>query len=93
MSGAEALKRACAAPRRPNPAADGEGREGQIVDAAFRKLAPVIKGWIRSRVRAGASALDTVARLSEMLQAGQSIASAAGTIAKALQDVQRAVKK
>jgi hypothetical protein len=100
VSGADALKAALnsagnAQPgkRTRAPAVHGKELEDRLVDEAFRLLSVPVKAWIRSRVRAGSGLVETVARLSSMLEAGQSIADAAGGIAKAIQDVTRASRK
>jgi hypothetical protein len=93
MSGAEALRRACAAPQgtpKKAPAVHAKELEDRIVNEAFRLLSVPVKAWIRSRVRSGSSLIETVGRLSSMLEAGQSIADAASGVAKAIHDVTRA---
>jgi hypothetical protein len=96
ISGADALKAALNHPgnaaRARRPHVSQEVRESQIVNEAFKLLTPIIKGWLRSRVRQGSSAVETVAKLSTMLQAGESIANAAGGIARAIQSVRKATK-
>ena len=97
-SGADALKAALngagnAQPRKRGSAGDGKELEDRLVDEAFRLLSVPVKAWIRSRVRAGSGLVETVARLSSMLEAGQSIADAAGGIARAIHDVTRATRK
>lgn len=64
-----------------------------MVDEAFRLLSIPVKAWIRSRLRSGSSVVETIGRMSQMLEAGQSIADAAGGIAKAIHDVTRATRK
>jgi hypothetical protein len=97
-SGAEALRRALAAPgngggkRRPAPTKE-RAREDAIVEAAFKLLEAPIKGWIRARVRSGSSALESVADLSQILSAGQSVLTAAGTVLAAVRSVQKVGKK
>lgn len=74
-------------------AIDDEGREGQIVNAAFRMLEPVIKGWLRARVRQGSTLVESVAALSKLLEAGGSIVSALGGIASAVESVRKVTRK
>lgn len=94
MNGAEALKRALSATPSPSrKSAPKESAEDRIVNEAFRLLEAPIKGWIRSRVRAGSSLVESVAKLSAMLEAGQSILNAAGGVARAVQSVARATDR
>jgi hypothetical protein len=90
-SGAEALRRALAAPGngggKRRVATPSKSREDVIVDAAFKLLEVPIKGWIRARVRSGSSALESVADLSQILTAGQSVFDAAGTVLAAVRSV------
>jgi hypothetical protein len=100
MTGAEALKRACLEVREVKKAPpkktveqtrdpSRETREDRIVDESFRMVAPIVKGWIRARVREGSSVLESVAKLSRMLEAGGSIVSAASGIVSAIQSVRK----
>jgi len=92
VSGAEALKRALETAGKPPKKSPTRSREDAIVDHAFKLLETPIKGWIRARVRQGSSALESVAALSQMLSAGQSVLDAAGTVFRAVQTVRKAVK-
>jgi len=87
MTGAEALKRALAAAQAPKRA---RTKEDVLVDEAFKLIAPVIKGWIRSRVRQGSDAVAIAGKLSRLLTAGDEIVQAAGGIFRAVQTVRKA---